>query len=82
MDAIDKDCQVSGINIKCPYCGKKTLINAPNDFNVFYTHCVICNEKFVVEPVRNGITVYTLADVPYSIDPDCQAIEMGQSDEE
>jgi hypothetical protein len=82
MNTINKDDQQSIVNIECPYCGWETSITAPNSFKTFYAHCLNCNEKFVVEPIRDGIKVYTLLKVPYGIDPDCQAIEMGQCDEE
>lgn len=72
----------SVLSPQCPYCGKKTPINTPNNFRSFYAWCVYCNEKFVVEPIRDGIKVFTLMKVPYGIDPDCQALERGQSAEE
>lgn len=80
MDTINK--KQSVINIECPYCGKGTTIRTPDNFKTFYSKCSNCNEKFVVEPIRDGIKLYTLSNVPYNIDPDCQAIEMGQCDEE
>jgi hypothetical protein len=70
------------LKTQCPYCGEKSPINAPNDYKTFYALCLHCKEKFVVEPIRDGINVYTLTQVPYNVDPDCQALERGQSDEE
>ena len=82
MGTINKNRKQPVVSIACPYCGKDTMIKEPDDFKTFYSHCLNCNEKFVVEPVRDGTKVYTLSQVPYGIDPDCQAIEMGQCDEE
>ena len=72
----------SVLNTECPYCGEITPINKPKNFKSFYAGCLYCKEKFVVEPIRDGINVYTLMEVPYGVDPDCQALERGQSDEE
>ncbi len=82
MDTKNKDYQQTVLNNECPYCGEKTPINTTNNFKSFYAYCLYCKEKFVVEPIRDGINVYTLMEVPYGIDPDCQALERGQSDEE
>lgn len=82
MDTKAQDYKPTVLNTKCPYCGEKTQINTPNSFKSFYAHCLYCKEKFVVEPIRDGIKVFTMVEVPYSIDPDCQALESGQTDEE
>lgn len=82
METKNKDYQPTTLNNDCPYCGERTPITTPDNFKSFYAHCVCCKEKFVVEPIRDGIKVYTTRGVPYGIDPDCQDLEMGQSDEE
>ena len=82
METMDKNLNPPAMEIRCPYCEKDTAIKAFNNFKTFYSHCLICSAKFVVEPIRDGVNVYTLSEVPYDIDPDSQALEMGQSAEE
>lgn len=82
METIYKNYKQPAIDIRCPYCWKDTAIKAPNNFKTFYSHCLSCSATFVVEPIRDGVNVYTLSEVPYGVDPDSQAIEMGQCDEE
>ena len=82
METIDKNINQNVMDIRCPYCSNDTAIKAPNDFKTFYSHCFHCRAKFVVEPIRDGVKVYTLSEAPYGVDPDSQAIEMGQCDEE
>ncbi|MBA3009868.1 MAG: hypothetical protein KKF12_09320 [Proteobacteria bacterium] len=82
MNTKKEDYPQSVINTACPYCGEKTPINRPNDYRSRYAYCLPCKEKFVVEPIRDGVKVFTLMEVPYNIDPECQALERGQSDEE
>lgn len=82
MDTKNQDYKPPVLNTKCPYCGEQTQINTPNNFKSFYAYCLSCKEKLVAEPIRDGLNVYTLTEVPYGIDPDCQALERGQSDEE
>lgn len=74
--------QASSITVQCPYCSKDKSIDTLKDYSPAYTYCDICNKKFVVEKLAEGIQVFTIAEAPYSSDPDCIEIEMGSSDEQ
>lgn len=69
-------------NVSCPYCGKGTPIDVPEDYAPIYSRCKSCGKKFIVERLAEGMQVLTIEEAPCCSDPDCREIEMGSSDEQ
>ena len=66
----------------CPYCGRQTTIDLPDNYAPVYTDCDVCATKFITQRLRKGFQVLTLENAPCYSDPDCRELEMGGYDEE
>ncbi|AOY57406.1 MULTISPECIES: hypothetical protein [Desulfococcus] len=67
---------------RCPYCGGFVTLEPAVDYAPVYNRCDVCGKRFIVERVRNGITVMRIEGAPCMSDPECRITEMSQGDEE
>lgn len=70
---------MSAVSVNCPYCLVTRELPPSKDYTPFYVDCSDCAERFIVEPVRNGVVVYRDGEAPCCSDPECRATEMGDS---
>ena len=82
MNKSDERVIPSVVQIVCPYCSIEMDIEAPKDYAPFYVPCTSCDKKFIVEKRAHRIDTLKVENAPCCSDPDCQAIEMGGSDEQ
>ena len=68
--------------VSCPYCGKETPIDIPENYAPTYSRCKPCGKKFILERLKEGLQVYQIGEAPCCSDPECRDIEMGSSDEQ
>ncbi len=69
-------------HLKCPYCHSVQIAEHPGDFVPIYVRCTECDNRFIVEPGRDGVKTYTQENVPCCSDPECRELEMGDSGNE
>jgi|GEM_PF-425988 len=67
---------------RCPYCGAFVTLKPAVDYAPVYNRCDVCSKRFIVERIRNGITVMRIEGAPCMSDPECRITEMSQGDEE
>lgn len=65
----------------CPYCGQKTSVALPADYEPVFVFCMICRKKFIVERLSKGFQALKTEEAPCTSDPDWRAIEYGGADE-
>ena len=66
----------------CPYCGRNTSVDLPENYAPVFTRCRECGRQFILERLAEGFQVFTREAAPRCSDPDSRAIEMGASDEQ
>ncbi|MFW5488930.1 MAG: hypothetical protein ACNI3A_11050 [Desulfovibrio sp.] len=68
--------------VQCPYCHAAQSVDHAGGYAPMYADCPKCDNRFIVEPVRSGVMTYRTEDAPCCSDPDCRAMEMGDSGNE
>lgn len=68
---------MSSYAIQCPGCHAPQTAEHPGGYAPIYVDCPACGNRFVLEPVRNGVKTYREGEAPCCSDPDCRATELG-----
>lgn len=68
--------------ITCPYCLQRTMVQPAPDYAPIYAHCTVCDKRFIVERIVDGIQALRIEGAPTCSDPDRREIEMGQGQED
>lgn len=56
--------KVSKQKTACPYCGKDTTIQLPDNYAPVYMHCRICTRKLIVEQMSDVFQAIPLETSP------------------
>ncbi len=66
-------------SLNCPYCEEDHAVNHPGGYAPIYVDCAACDNRFIMEPARQGVAVFKIEDAPCCSDPECRELEYGAS---
>jgi uncharacterized protein (DUF983 family) len=69
------------LKFQCPYCQAGQQLEHKGNYAPVYVDCQVCERRFIVEPLADGVAVFKEGEAPCCSDPDCRAVEMGAGDD-
>ncbi|SKA81904.1 hypothetical protein SAMN02745704_01469 [Paucidesulfovibrio gracilis DSM 16080] len=73
---------MSTLHLECPFCGQAMDVDHDGSYAPRYARCASCNERFIYEPLRDGVRTLRPSEADSCSDPEQRELETGGSCED